>query len=88
MQRRRWGIGRHRPVQQSKPRKARFAPGPLIVEFGSPKGTLIRADLNDDGYRLWSEIAAKCGYYYSALNPESYSKFDRRLFEETLNDWS
>ena len=63
--------------------------GALIVGFGSPKGTLIQApELNDDDYRLWSETAVKYGYYYSALNPKSYSKFDLRLFEETLNDWS
>jgi hypothetical protein len=62
--------------------------GALIGGFGSPKGTLIQApDLNDDDYRLWSEMAAKYGYFYSALNPKSNSKFDRRLFEETLNDW-
>lgn len=61
--------------------------GALIVGFGSPKGTLICAPDPDD-LDLWSEIATKYGYYYSALNPKSYSKFDRRRFEATLNDWS
>jgi hypothetical protein len=61
--------------------------GTLIVGFGSPKGTLIGPmELGD--FEHWSDSASRNGYYFSMLNPKSYSKFDRKQFEETLNDWS
>jgi len=59
----------------------------LIVGFGSPKGTLL-APLNLQDFERWSDGASSHGYYFSMLNPRSYSTFDRERFEATLNDWS
>jgi len=57
--------------------------GLLIKDFGSKLGTLI---LSADDMTDFNE-AHKHGYYCSALNPESYDKYRRELFIDTLNDW-
>ncbi len=58
----------------------------LVKEVGSPKGTLIclPEQWDDFGYDV---IAEEQGYYCSGLYPQSYSKYDKELFIETLNDW-
>ena len=56
----------------------------LLVEgFGSKKGTLIITTDNTVDFK----IHEKYGYYCSALNPLSYSKYNRENFIETLEDW-
>jgi len=55
----------------------------LIENFGSKLGTLI---LSMDDMTEFN-TAKKLGYYCSALNPDSYSKYDRANFIDTLNDW-
>jgi hypothetical protein len=58
----------------------------LIKYFGSPKGTLVFPL----AYRLDEaavEHGAQKGYFVSSLNEESYGRYDRQLFIDTLNDW-
>ncbi|HEX2698013.1 MAG TPA: hypothetical protein VHM28_09910 [Anaerolineales bacterium] len=55
----------------------------LIREFGGQKGTLI-CPIND--WKIYSPIAKSYGYYCSAL-ANSYTKYQRTLFIETLDDW-
>ena len=55
----------------------------LIKNFGSKNGTLILTTNETNEY----EIAEKLGFYYSALNPYHYSKYDKELFIDTLTDW-
>ena len=53
----------------------------LVHDFGGPKGTLtgkIHRDLTESRKRE--------GYYASNL-ADSYRKYDRKLFQETLDDW-
>jgi hypothetical protein len=51
-----------------------------ILDFGAPKGTVVRSQTNDSGKNRSS------GYFYSTLYP-SYRKYSRQLFIDTLNDW-
>ncbi len=55
----------------------------LIENFGRKKGTVILSanDMTD------FDTPEKYGYYCSALNPSSYSTYDRKHFMDTLNDW-
>jgi hypothetical protein len=55
----------------------------LIEHFGNKMGTVIF--LKDDKLNL--ELIKALGYYYSIVNPNAYSKYDRDFFIETLNDW-
>ncbi len=57
--------------------------GLLIENFGSKLGTLILS--TDDMAEF--KTAEQFGYYCSALNPASYSTYDRAHFIDTLNDW-
>lgn len=53
----------------------------LVHDFGGPKGTLtgkIHRDLTESRKRE--------GYYASNLS-DSCRKYDRKLFQETLDDW-
>lgn len=58
--------------------------GLLLEDFGSKLGTIIYTtfEKDDDEDEPW-----KYGLFSSALNPESYSKYDRQHFIDTLNDW-
>jgi hypothetical protein len=58
----------------------------LIKDVGSPQGTLIclPEQWDDFGY---SALAEEQSYYCSGLYAQSYSKYDREHFIETLNDW-
>ncbi len=55
----------------------------LIEHFGSKLGTLI---LSTDDMTEFN-TAEEFGYYCSALNPDSYSTYERENFIETLDDW-
>ena len=55
----------------------------LIDQFGSKLGTIIFSIDNMTKINMPKTY----GYYYSALNPVSYEKYDRQLFIDTLNDW-
>jgi hypothetical protein len=57
----------------------------LIKKFGNSHGTII-ISINDD-FKSFFQEAETAGYYCSALNPLSYSKYNREIFVETLNDW-
>lgn len=57
--------------------------GLLIKNFGSNLGTLI---LTID-YMIEADTARENGYYCSGLNPDSYRKYNRAKFIETLTDW-
>ncbi|MBN2005475.1 MAG: hypothetical protein JXA21_19105 [Anaerolineae bacterium] len=57
----------------------------LVKHFGGPKGTILLS-INDD-FEAAFQFIASLGYYSSALNPLSYSKYDRVRFIETLDDW-
>jgi hypothetical protein len=57
---------------------------PVFIEhFGSKLGTVIFS-IND---RFDFKTLKESEYYYSALNPSSYSTYNRELFIDTLNDW-
>ena len=53
-----------------------------VAQFGGPSGTLVVADVD----RERCSLAAATGHYVSKVG-ESYRRFDRKLFIETLNDW-
>jgi hypothetical protein len=55
----------------------------LVEQFGSQQGALPL--LLGDEERFG--IAERAGYFASLLNPETYCTFDRKRFEDTLNDW-
>jgi hypothetical protein len=55
----------------------------LIEHFGSELGTLILSTDNMKAFKTAEEF----GYYCSAIDPESYSTYDRETFIDTLNDW-
>lgn len=55
----------------------------FLADFGSPKGALLLSI--GDEHR--GQIAKDAGFWHSMLNPEHYGAFDRRHFEDTLNDW-
>jgi len=55
----------------------------LIEHFGSKLGTLI---LSTDDMTEFN-TAEEFGYYCSALNPDSYSTYERENFIDTLDDW-
>ncbi|MBI3715534.1 MAG: hypothetical protein HY255_06035 [Betaproteobacteria bacterium] len=57
----------------------------LVVNFGSNLGTLLFAESSRPS-KIEQDQIKDAGYYYSLLFPH-YSKFDERLFEDTLNDW-
>jgi len=57
--------------------------GLLIENFGSKLGTLVLS--TDDMTEFIT--ARQFGYHCSALNPDSYSIYDRANFIDTLNDW-
>ncbi len=56
----------------------------LVKDFGSVMGTIVMP--MDVEQEVLSKIR-KTGYFLSRLNPESYCKYDRELFIDTLNDW-
>ena len=58
----------------------------LINGFGSAQGTLICLPSQWDR-QDFAEVAKQSGFYLSALYPESYSRYDRQHFIDTLNDW-
>jgi hypothetical protein len=55
----------------------------LIENFGGKLGTLIFSTDNMTEF----DSAEQFGYYCSALNPDSYSTYDKANFIDTLNDW-
>jgi len=57
----------------------------MVPDFGSPKGTLLASI--DDSIEQLSRVAERSGFFFSALAPQEYSKYDRVLFVETLVDW-
>lgn len=56
----------------------------LFKRVGSEKGTLV---CQADEWVHKNQVAVRSGYYCSGLHPDSYSKFDRALWLETLRDW-
>lgn len=58
----------------------------LISDLGSPRGTLICLpdEWDDSGY---ASVASNQGFYCSGLYAQSYSRYNRELFIETLKDW-
>jgi hypothetical protein len=56
----------------------------LIESFGSNLGTLIFSMTTDSKVDI--ETAKEFGYYWSILNPDAYSVYEREHFIETLND--
>jgi hypothetical protein len=57
--------------------------GLLVKGFGGKLGTLILS--TDDTTNL--KEAVKQGYFCSALNPDTYSVYNRKDFIDALNDW-
>jgi hypothetical protein len=57
----------------------------LIRHFGSEAGTLITT-LTADTPAV-RRVANSATYFVSLLNAESYSRYDRKKFIDTLNDW-
>lgn len=55
----------------------------LICDFGSKVGTIV--NLIEDKIDLG--VIKNYGYYCSSINSRSYSKYNRDLFIDTLNDW-
>ncbi len=55
----------------------------LLPDFGSPSGALI---CSFDKWNLYTHVARSKGFYCSGLT-ESYARYERRLFVDTLNDW-
>ena len=57
--------------------------GMLIENFGGDQGVLVLTQfekIDDDEPEMY-------GYFSSALSPESYDKYDRGKFIETLTEW-
>ncbi len=56
----------------------------VLPDFGGPRGTMIFADDAD----LWTRGRAveELGYRWSVLS-DSYERYDRTLFADTLDDW-
>ena len=71
-------------VVQSGGREYRFIA--LIRSFGSAQGTLLCLpdQWDEQGF---AEVAGESGFYCSGVYPQSYSRYDRKHFVETLNDW-
>ena len=57
----------------------------LVHEYGSPAGTLV-ATVAEELAPL-ERVSKPLGYFVSLLNPDSYGRYDRQLFMDTLNDW-
>ena len=57
--------------------------GLLVKYFGSSQGTLLISI--DDLAKF--DIPEKYGFHCSVLNPYHYSKYERKNFIETLQDW-
>ena len=57
----------------------------LVHHFGASAGTLA-GTIEDDFERL-TNLAKQSGHYVSLLNPDSYKRYDRQLFIDTLNEW-
>ena len=55
----------------------------LIENFGNTLGTLIIAIDEMTEFNT----AKQGGYYFTALNPDMYSTYERGHFIDTLNDW-
>ncbi len=57
----------------------------LIEDFGTSLGTIVFSidNYNSDDFSL----AKQADYYCSAVNPDSYSVYERQHFIDTLNDW-
>ncbi len=55
----------------------------FVKNFGRKKGTIIV----QEGYLEDHTIPRIEDYFFSALNPEVYSEFNKDLFIETLIDW-
>ncbi len=78
------GLSIQSPFTLTMPTGKQITYGLLIKDFGSDLGIIIyttfdRDDVDDEPW--------KYGYYSSALNPEHYSKYDRKYFIEALTDW-
>jgi hypothetical protein len=58
----------------------------LIKNFGSEQGTLLclPEQWDDEGF---AGVAEQLGFYCSGIYPESYCRYDRQHFIDTLNDW-
>lgn len=57
----------------------------LIVHFGSPMGTIIVSQHDEDPDA--DIVGDQLGYYTSALNPLYYETYDRDIFMAALRDW-
>ena len=53
----------------------------FIPDFGGPNGTVAGNSMDK-----LQDVRKQCGYYSSNLH-DSYRKFDRQFFIDTLNDW-
>ncbi len=58
----------------------------LVENFGSKMGTIVFSIDEKNILRKMNEIK-KLGYYCSALNIKNYSKYNRPVFIDCLNDW-
>lgn len=55
----------------------------FLRNFGSQKGTLI---CTIDQWKIYLPVARSQGFYCSGL-ADSYAKYDRQEFIDTLDDW-
>ncbi len=55
----------------------------LVKNFGGKKGTIIARHVLFIDYPMPKHK----DYYFSAVNADSYSKYNREKFIETLEDW-
>jgi hypothetical protein len=55
----------------------------LVRNFGGKKGTIIARH----AYFMDYPMPKHKDYFFSAVNADMYSHFDRKLFIETLIDW-
>ena len=56
----------------------------LVHDFGAPGGALVCSFQN---WPSLKEPVEGHGYFLSGLNPDSYSRYDRQHFIDTLEDW-
>lgn len=56
----------------------------FMPQFGGAKGMVV-AEMDAD--RGLYGVAQNAGYYISFVNAETYDKYDRQHFIETLRDW-
>ena len=56
----------------------------LFEQFGNDRGVLV---CHADDWLVNNPIAANHGYYCSGLHPDSYSRYDRRIWIDTFEEW-